>query len=255
MSLDMSCAPCLRTRIALTGAWILLVTSCQNQNTVERGETAETSGEEGGHGHGHGHGMGCHGAGASGDFSDAECFARMFDAPDRDGWQMPDDVVRLMAIATGTTVADLGAGTGYFEARLSAAVGAEGHVLALDVEPSMIAYMQERFTREGLTNVEARQVPYGSAELAAASVDRVLIVDTWHHVENRVGYAEGLRAALRPGGTITIVDFTMESPHGPPVEMRLTPDSVIAELESAGLTAAQIEEPLPHQWIVQASLR
>jgi SAM-dependent methyltransferase len=236
------------------GAWILIMTSCQNQSTVERGERAETSGDEAGHGHGHGHGMGCHGAGASGDFSDAECFARMFDAPDRDGWQMPDDVVRLMAIAPGMTVADLGAGTGYFEARLAAAVGPEGHVLALDVEPSMIAYMQERFAREGLTNVEARQVPYDTAGLEPGSVDRILIVDTWHHVENRTAYAAALGAALRPGGTITIVDFTMESPHGPPAEMRLTPDAVIAELTSAGLTAARIEEPLPHQWIVRATL-
>lgn len=113
--------------------------------------------------------------------------------------------------------------------------------------------MTERFTRDALTNVEARRVAFESAGLAPASVDRVLIVDTWHHVENRVPYATELATALRPEGTITIVDFTLESPEGPPVEMRLSADAVIAELASAGLRAELVSETLPNQWVVRAS--
>jgi SAM-dependent methyltransferase len=254
---------CLRQRVGGLGLLSLTLATCAQPSSGPApagGETSESAGGESGHhGHGHGHGHGhdgataCHGRGAEGDFSDAECFARMFDAPERDAWQHPDEVVSLLAVTAGLTVADLGAGTGYFESRLSAAVGAEGHVLALDVAPEMVAYMTERFTREGLTNVEARQVGFESAGLAPASVDRILVVDTWHHVENRLPYARELAAALREGGTLTIVDFTMESPEGPPVAMRLSAESVIEELSAAGLRAELVTESLPHQWIVRGA--
>lgn len=188
------------------------------------------------------------------DFGDAAQWAQVFDAPERDEWQHPDEVVALLELAPGAVVADLGAGTGYFEPRLSRAVGADGRVLALDVEASMVDYMRERMARESITNVEARVVPLDDPALAPASVDRVLVVDTWHHVSERVAYARRLASALRPGGAIVIVDFTMESPMGPPPEERIAPDAMLAELSSAGLCAAIVEgETLPHQYVVRAA--
>jgi predicted methyltransferase len=196
--------------------------------------------------------MACHGHGPEGDFTDAECFARMFDAPERDAWQRPDEVVTLLAIREGMNVVDLGAGTGYFESRLSAAVGPTGTVLALDVEPAMLDYMQARFEREELRNVGIRQIPMNGADLAVDSVDRILIVNTWHHIHERTAYAAGLRDALRAHGTITIVDFTLESTEGPPAAMRLSPEVVIEELEAANLHAEVVVETLPNQWVVRA---
>src|ERR1041385_3240740 len=73
-------------------------------------------------------------------FEHADQWAPVFDDPKRDAWQMPDRVVASLELAPGMTVADIGAGTGYFEARLAKAVGADGHVLALDIETDMIRY-------------------------------------------------------------------------------------------------------------------
>jgi predicted methyltransferase len=88
--------------------------------------------------------------------------------------------------------------------------------------------------------------------LASRSVDRVLIVNTWHHISERVAYAEKLLAALRPGGLLLIVDFTMDSPAGPPPQKRLTHDTVVSELEAAGFAAKVVEESLPYQYVVAA---
>jgi predicted methyltransferase len=225
------------------------------------GESAAARGHgAAGGGHGHGHGQGAagvahHGDGHGGmvhDFSDVARFEQMFDAPDRDGWQHPVEVVALLDLAPGETAIDLGAGTGYFLPFLSVAVGATGHVLALDSEPAMIEHVQRRAEREVLANVEARAVTATDAGLAPASADAILIVDTWHHLPDRAAYGVRLRDALRPGGTLVVVDFTLESPEGPPAEHRLAPEVVIRELQAAGLAAEQVGESLPHQYAVRA---
>jgi len=185
-------------------------------------------------------------------FQSAEQWAKVFDDPARDAWQKPDEVVSRMAIEPGMTVADVGAGTGYFERYLSRAVGPAGHVLALDVEPDMIRYMKERGDKEKWGNVEPRLVSTDDPSLSPASVDRVLVVDTWHHVPARFDYAKKLKQALRPNGALFIVDFTLESTQGPPKEHRLSPQIVIEELQSAGFSAQIVDEDLPDQWIVSA---
>src|SRR5690606_7854388 len=135
----------------------------------------------------------------------------------------------------GMSVADVGAGTGYFAVRLSKAVGAGGKVVAVDIEPDMVRWLDERAKREGLANLEARLGAPADPKLAPSSIDRVLVVDTWHHLEDRPAYAKKLAEALRPGGSVFVVDFTKASPHGPPPAMRLTPEEVSADLRAAGL--------------------
>src|SRR6202030_732069 len=81
-------------------------------------------------------------------FENAEHWSKEFDDPSRDGWQQPDRVVAAMQIQAGMSVADVGAGTGYFEPYLSRAVGDGGRVLALDVEPDMVRHLTERAARE-----------------------------------------------------------------------------------------------------------
>jgi predicted methyltransferase len=185
-------------------------------------------------------------------FEDAERFAQVFDDPQRDAWQKPQEVVRVMQLAPGQAVADIGAGTGYFMPHLSKAVGPKGKVLALDIEPDMVRHMKERAERDTLANVEVRQVAPDDPRLPAAGVDRILIVNTWHHIADRSAYARKLEPALRPGGAIYIVDFTLETERGPPRDHRLAPDAVIADLEAAGLEAELVDESLPDQYIVRA---
>jgi SAM-dependent methyltransferase len=148
------------------------------------------------------------------------------------------------------TVADVGAGTGYFEGRLAAAVGAHGAVIATDLEPDMVRYLTERAHKAGWANVTAQVGGTVDPGLAPASVDRILIVDVWHHLADRVGFARGLAHALRPGGALVIVDFELSSDRGPPKDHRIAPPALAADLTAAGFDAQIAPEGLPDQYVV-----
>ena len=228
-------------------AFVFLLACGSSQVPAKSSAPVHTSSESEGHEHGqHGHGPIGH------RFEDANEWAKRFDDPERDAWQKPAEVIELMQIAAGMQVVDIGAGTGYFLPRLSAAVGEQGAVVGLDIEQDMVRYMLERAQREGLANVSARVVATDDAGLAPGSTDRILIVNTWHHIPDRPTYSMKLAAALKERGTITVVDFTMESEHGPPKEHRLEASAIVAEFQAAGLGARIIEETLPNQFIVVA---
>jgi len=182
-------------------------------------------------------------------FESAEACARSFDDPARDRWQQPQRVLEALELGPGMVIADIGAGTGYFSVRLARAVP-DGQVIATDIEPDMIRYLTERAAREQLPNLRAVLTPPADPQLAAGTVDRILVVDVWHHIDDRAGYARALARSLRPGGKIAIVDFTREATHGPPPAMRLPPEQVIGELRQAGLSAALSSTVLPDQYIV-----
>jgi ubiquinone/menaquinone biosynthesis C-methylase UbiE len=182
-------------------------------------------------------------------FEHADQWAKQFDDPSRDAWQQPDKVIAAMALTPAMTVADVGAGTGYFTVRLARAVP-QGQVIATDIEPDMVRYLGERAQREHLTNIQAVLATADDPHLAPASVDRILVVDVWHHLHDRGRYAAGLAKALRPGGKLFVVDFTQEANHGPPKHMRLAPEAIAADLTSAGLAASVDPTQLPDQYIV-----
>lgn len=184
------------------------------------------------------------------DFSDAASWSKVFDDPARDAWQKPDEVVALLEITPGATVVDLGAGTGYFESHLSGAVGGAGTVIALDPEPNMVDFMTWRAKKDGLRNVTPRVCPLDGTGLADASVDRVLVVDTWHHLGDRAAYAKHLAAVVKPGGLVAVVDFTLDAAKGPPPSHRVPPEKVIEALVAAGFTASAVAETLPDQYVV-----
>ena len=189
-------------------------------------------------------------SGAEHELPEPQSYAHQLDDPARDEWQKPEEVVELLDCRPGMTVVDLGAGTGYFIGYLSQAVGPRGRVLALDTEGSMLTAIYARIEKEGLQNVKPDRIPPENPMLGRRSVDRVLVVNTWHHITDRVAYAKKLRNALRGEGLVLIVDFTMDSPHGPPAAVRLSDDTVVGELEAAGFSAEVLEESLPYQYVV-----
>lgn len=175
------------------------------------------------------------------------------DEAGRDEWQRPEVVIAAAGLVCGHVVADIGAGTGYFEAHLSPAVGGAGRVLALDVNLHLVEHMKRRFRDAGLNNVESRVMQHDDPELEAGSVDRILIVDLWHHLHNRIGYGRKLRAALRPEGRVLVIDRDADSSHPPPVAMRISVQTVISELEAAGLSARVLPHTLPRQFMIEGT--
>ena len=178
-------------------------------------------------------------------FEDAEQHARSFDDPARDAWQMPERVIAALGVQPGETVADVGAGTGYFTMRLAQATGAKT-VYAVDIEQSMVDYTRNRAEVAGLNNVVAVLAGSDRTNLPEP-VDLVLIVDTYHHIPDRVAYFTRLRESLQPSGRLVVIDFRKDSPSGPPVEFRFTPDQITGELERAGFTLAAQHGFLPRQ--------
>ncbi len=196
-----------------------------------------------------------HGAGRPhGSFADADALTQVLDDPARDAWQRPDDVLRALELEPALTVADVGAGTGYFAVRLARAVP-QGKVFATDLEPDLVRFLSERARREQLPNLRAIQATPSASGLAERSIDRILVAHVWHHLADVDEHARGLAAALSPRGRLLVVEFSATAPHGPPASMRVAPDAVIAALERAGLAASVSPIALPDQFIVAARRR
>lgn len=178
-------------------------------------------------------------------FADVERYAKSFDSPARDAWQMPDRVIAALELKPGQVVADIGAGTGYFTVRLARSSAAP-KVLAADIESAMVDYIRQRAQKEGLTNVVAVHASADRTNLPEPA-DVVLIVDTYHHISDRVAYFTKLKALLKPGGRLAIVDFKKDSPEGPPAHFRFTAEQISAELGQAGFTLLTQHDFLPRQ--------
>ena len=181
-------------------------------------------------------------------FDHAEIWAKEFDDPARDAWQKPDAILDALHLERTGRVADLGAGTGYFSVRIAKRVP-EGKLFAIDVEADMLRYLGARAHREGLSvlvpvlaNAETPNLP--------EPVDLVLVVDTYHHIDNRITYFAKLKASLRPNGRLAIVDFKADAPDGPPLEHRISPEQVTAELDAAGYSLVATHLFLPRQYFL-----
>ena len=181
-------------------------------------------------------------------FKDAERWAHVFDDPARDAWQKPHEVIQALALTPDARVADLGAGTGYFSARLANMLP-KGRIYAADLEPDMVRHLGERAKREGLANLVPVAAAPDDARLPER-VDLVLLVDVYHHIEARVRYFEKLRASLRPGGRVAIIDFRLDAPVGPPRAARVAPELVKAEMKRAGFVSSAKHEFLPYQYFL-----
>ncbi|MGE0444553.1 MAG: class I SAM-dependent methyltransferase [Vicinamibacterales bacterium] len=162
----------------------------------------------------------------------------LLESPDRDRWQQPEQIMDALAIAEGASVADIGAGAGWFSIRLARRVGPNGVVYAQDVQRQMLEAIRRRVSREGLQNVETRLGEGSDPNLPAGSLDAVLVVDVYPEVEDRVAFLRNLAAALQPNGRIGIVNYKPGSGGPGPVGdegARVDEDAVRADAAAAGL--------------------
>ena len=181
-------------------------------------------------------------------FSGAEHWAKVFDDPQRDAWQKPHEVIQALKLKQESVVADIGAGTGYFAVRFAHRVP-KGKVYAVDAEPDMVKYLTERAKRSGLGNLAAVQAQPGDPKLPG-KVDLAILVDVYHHIDNREQYFRRLQDSLQAGGRLAIIDFRLDSPVGPPRAARIAAEKVKAELQGAGYALTEEHTFLPNQYFL-----
>lgn len=186
------------------------------------------------------------------DFDD---LVQRYEDPDRNVWQNPNLVLNKLGDLSNKVVADLGAGTGYFSFRI--AQNAQ-KVIAIDVDERFLEYIEDRKTEfpEGMAdNIVTRLTQEDQPNLAPNEVDVVLVVNTYHFINNREAYFQQVNEGLKPNGILVIVDFKNgRMPVGPPEDIKVTPETVFQELRAAGFQEFQIDEKsLQYQYIIIAS--
>ena len=184
--------------------------------------------------------------------SSTEELIQRFESPERDAYQQPEKVMAWLGKLKGKKVMDIGAGSGYFSVRL-AAKGAT--VIAADVNQEFLDHIQKRIHENNLKGIQLRKIPYDSPDLADAEVDMVLIVNTYHHIENRIAYFAKVKKGTKPKGELVIIDFLKtDVPVGPPVDHKVSIDEVIGELRKAGYSRFEVNvDLLPYQYLIKAN--
>lgn len=174
-----------------------------------------------------------------------------FESPERDAYQQPQKVLEFLGDVQGQTIMDIGAGSGYFSVKL-AEKGAK--VIAADVDDEFQGFLQNRIEKNNLDNIETRKIPYDSPNLKEEEVDMVLIVNTYHHIENRPEYFAKVKKGTKPNGELVIIDFfKSEIPVGPPLGHKVPINIVVNELKKAGYTSFNVNvDLLPYQYIIKA---
>jgi SAM-dependent methyltransferase len=177
-----------------------------------------------------------------------------YESKDRGIWQKPDMVIALLGDLEGKTVADIGAGTGYFTFRL---LSKAQKVIGIDIDPRFIDYLDSvkvRMPERYRTHFESRLAKPEDPMLKPGEADAVMIVNTYGYIENRVQYLKSLRNGLSPGARLLIIDFKKNNlPVGPPDEFKVSLGQLQKELLSAGFAVEKIDtEALDYQYIVLA---
>jgi predicted methyltransferase len=178
----------------------------------------------------------------------------LLESPDRAAWQKPDQIMDALGIADGSTVADIGAGAGWFTIILARRVGPNGTVYAEDVQRQMLEAIRRRVSREGLLNVQGRLGTTTDPRLPERAIDAILVVDMYSEVDvdDRVTFLRNLARALKPNGRIGIVNYKpgQGGPGPSPTEgVRVEITAVEADAQAAGLRVLS-RENLPFQYLL-----
>jgi predicted methyltransferase len=176
----------------------------------------------------------------------------LLEAPDRDLWQRPDQIMDALGIADASVVADVGAGSGWFTVRLARRVGPNGVVYAQDVQQEMLAAITRRVQREGLTNVRPVLGQGSDPHLPRGKLDAILMAGVYHEIDDRVTMLKNLGAALKPQGRLGVIEFRQNGGGGPgpALEERVDPQIVVRDGAEAGLRLLSEESFLPYQYLL-----
>ncbi len=170
---------------------------------------------------------------------------------DRDATQQPEKILDELAVKSGSTVADIGAGTGYFSLRLAKRIGPQGRVLATDIQPQMLAMLSDKMRAANVTNVEPILCTPTDAKLPESALDLALMVDVYHELAYPEETLRQIRRALKPDGRLVLIEYRGEDPTVPiKPEHKTTLIQLRSEIEPLGFRVKDVLEFLPEQRIV-----
>ena len=173
------------------------------------------------------------------------------DRREREEEEHPAQVLEALDLRPGETVADLGAGSGYFTFRIAPKVGDTGKVLAVEIQEAMLTTLRTRASALKAANVEVVQGTETDPHLPAGGVDLVLLVDVYHELAYPFEVMTKLREALKPGGRVVFVEYRKEDPEVPIKEVhKMSLKQLEKEMNAVGLVRVRTVETLPLQHIV-----
>lgn len=175
--------------------------------------------------------------------------AAYMDDPRRTEWQKADLVIEYLLIKAGETVADIGAGTGFFSTRFAKKVGQTGLVYASDVDETMVRQIEKRAKKEGLDNLRAIHAKVDDPLIPRLAANIIFICDTYLFIDNRVQYLTRLKESLKNNGRVAIISFnkSAEISGAPPQQRMISKNQVIKEALAAGYVLEADYFFLPYQ--------
>jgi predicted methyltransferase len=170
---------------------------------------------------------------------------------ERETEEQPQLVIDALEIKPGQTIADLGAGSGYYSFRIAPLVGPTGRVLAIDIEPAMLEAVAQRATREHVANIRPVLCSERDPNLAPHSVDLLFMVDVYHELEYPYEVLSKVREALKPGGRVALIEYRAEDPEVQikPVH-KMSERQVRREMQAAGFKHVKTVRTLPLQHLI-----
>ena len=175
---------------------------------------------------------------------------------EREEEEAPARALDIIKVEPGSTVADIGAGSGYFTERLSKLVGPRGKVYANDIQKGMLDLLQERIDRQRLTNITLVLGEPADPKLPPSSIDMALMVDVYHELGDPQTMLANIRKALRPDGRLVLLEYKGEDPSVPILPLhKMTVAQAKLELEHEGFKLARVDSSLPRQHVLIFSTR
>ena len=173
--------------------------------------------------------------------------AGWLERPEREAEERTDLVLQKLPVQPDSVVADIGAGSGFFTRRIASRVP-DGRVIAVDIQPEMLAILRDKAVAEGIDNIETVLATEKSLNLAPSSIDLALFVDVYHELAQPREVMRELRMALRPGGKVILIEYRAEDPAIPIIPVhKMTARQARLELEAAGFYFVENPDFLPIQ--------
>ena len=170
---------------------------------------------------------------------------------ERERLEQPEKVLDVLKIAPGSTVADIGAGIGYYSLRLAKRVGPQGHVLATDIQPEMLARLRVNMQKADIHNIDPVLCTPTDAKLPHGKIDLALMVDVYHELANPEETMAQVRRALKPDGRLVLIEYRGEDPTVPiKPEHKMTLKQIREELEPMGFRVQETFDFLPRQHVI-----